>query len=136
MAPLGVRDVTISAGRKEAAKLYPIDREAPCEWSGLANAGGGLFPIVGCIAGKQVHRHHGPDKTTTNNDPSNIHRICKSCHERWHAKNNGPYETDPSAYRRLPHKPRAATIQELMDGKAQIQTGQTQEESEDKQGDD
>lgn len=112
-APKGIREVSVSAGRKEAATLYPIDRDAACEWRGLANCGGGLHPIVGCIDGKQVHRHHGPNKNTTDNRRENIHLICKSCHERWHAKNNGPYKENPAVYLTLPHKPRAATAEEL-----------------------
>lgn len=116
--PLGVRDVTISAGRKEAARLYPIDKTANCEWQGLANCGGGEFPIIGCIAGKQIARHHGPHKNTSDNRRENIHLICKSCHERWHAANNPGYEAE--TYLRLPHKPRVATKSELASVKSWV----------------
>lgn len=109
--PRGIRPVTISAGRKEAAKLYPIDKSLPCEWRGLANCGGGLVPIVGCREGFQIARHHGPNKNTTENSRHNIHLICKSCHERWHSANNSIYSEE--VYAQLPHKPRVATEAEL-----------------------
>lgn len=82
-----------STGRKEAAKLYPLDREAICEWSLKPDQGGGIT-IPGCglrpgtIPGKQQCRHHGPDYNTLNNDPGNVHRICHSCHNSWHAAND------------------------------------------------
>lgn len=81
-----------STGRKRAARLYPLDREAPCEWQGLLFAGGGQYPIVGCPAGLQQARHHGPDKNTLNNEEGNVHRICHRCHNRWHTKNDPGYE--------------------------------------------
>lgn len=109
--PLGVRDVSASAGRKEAAKLYPINPEEPCEWQGLANAGGGLHPIVGCATGRQRHIHHGPVKNTTENARHNIHLICHTCHNRWHGINDPVYNEE--IYRGLPHKPRVATAEEL-----------------------
>lgn len=83
-----------STGRKRAAKLYPLDREAPCEWQGLLLAGGGAKPIVGCLAGKQTDRHHGPDKNTLNNFVGNVHRICSTCHNRWHTENDPLYPTE------------------------------------------
>lgn len=95
-----------STGRKEAAKLYKIDREAKCEWAGLANVGGGKYPIVGCREGKQRHIHHGPDKTTTNNNRHNIHLICGHCHTLWHAQNDADYEAIHTV-------PRPATEEEL-----------------------
>lgn len=82
-----------STGRKRAAKLYPLNPESPCEWRGLRFAGGGKFPIVGCITGRQQARHHGPDKNTLNNEGGNVHRICHTCHNRWHANNDSGYET-------------------------------------------
>lgn len=105
-------NVSISAGRKRAAVEHPIDPEASCDWQGLANCGGGLFPIVGCIKGKQEHRHHGPDKTTTNNHAANIHRICTTCHNRWHAKNNKVYNVE--IFKETAHKPRPATVDDYM----------------------
>lgn len=77
-----------STGRKRAAVLYPLDREAPCEWRNLRFAGGGLYPIVGCATGNQEHRHHGPILLTTANVEGNVHRICTTCHNSWHAAND------------------------------------------------
>ena len=82
-----------SSGRKEAAKLYPLDGTAPCEWQGLANCGGGDYPILGCVEGGfQQARHHGPDKNVSSNFDGNVHRICHYCHYRWHAKNDPTYD--------------------------------------------
>ncbi len=94
---------TKSTGRKRAAKLYPLDKEAPCEWKGLKFAGGDEHPIIGCINGKQQARHHGPDKDTTNNSKGNVHRICVGCHNKWHTLNDPDY--DWSAEERRPHDP-------------------------------
>lgn len=112
--PMGRREVGTSAGRKEAARLYPIDQEAACEWRGLANVGGGEYPIVGCIAGFQQSRHHGPVKNTTENSRHNIHLICHKCHNTWHAKNDPTYDEELNYT--LPHKPRPATTEELIRG--------------------
>jgi hypothetical protein len=87
----------LSTGRKEAARLYKIDRTLDCEWGGKFSVGGGLHPINGCgtpgrpPTQKQRVRHHGPDKTTTNNAEGNVHRICDYCHNMWHAKNDADY---------------------------------------------
>lgn len=81
-----------STGRKRAARLYPLDRNAPCEWRGKSRQGGGDNPIQGCTDGMQLNRHHGPDKNTLNNDEGNVHRICAHCHNRWHAKNDPDYD--------------------------------------------
>lgn len=70
-----------STGRKRAAELYPIEPDAPCEWRGLQNCGGGRRPIIGCYDGVQKHRHHGPVKNTTRNEEGNVHRICTACVE-------------------------------------------------------
>lgn len=101
-----------STGRKRAAVLYPLDKEAPCEWQGLRIAGGGSFPIIGCSNGTQQARHHGPDKNTLNNEEGNVHRICHRCHNRWHTKNDVGYVWgDPGQ----PHDPiTKATIDELI----------------------
>src|ERR1043166_6676629 len=64
-----------STGRKRAAQLYPINNADPCEWRGKRNCGGGTNPIIGCLQGFQIHRHHGPDKNTLNNSEGNVHRI-------------------------------------------------------------
>lgn len=97
-----VRDV-LSTGRKRAAEVKPIEDGMLCEWAGLRFAGGGVFPIIGCIDTKIVaekghgartgHIHHGPDKNTLNNDWDNLHRICSTCHNRWHTVND-PYYGD------------------------------------------
>lgn len=99
-----------STGRKRAARDFPLNRMAPCEWRGLKNVGGGM-PIVGCVNGYQQDRHHGPDKTTTNNDPSNVHRICKKCHKRWHYTNDAVY--DQQSWSETKHEPEEATEEEL-----------------------
>jgi len=96
-------DIGTSAGRKRAAAAYQIDKGEACEWRGLTNCGGGLHPIIGCINGLQVHRHHGPIKNTSHNESGNIHLICVRCHNIWHAKND-PYYIE-EAYAVLPHKP-------------------------------
>lgn len=80
-----------STGRKRAAKMYPLDKNAPCEWAMLKNCGGGKMPITGCRDGMQQSRHHGPDKNTLNNEQGNVHRICHTCHNRWHALNDEGY---------------------------------------------
>lgn len=98
--------VSVSAGRKRAAELYPLDQTKPCEWRGLANCGGGKFPILGCQNGYQKHRHHGPDKDTLNNEPGNVHRICNRCHNTWHAKNDEHY--DHEEFKNSPHSPTEA----------------------------
>lgn len=114
--PMGRRDVGESAGRKEAARLYPLQRDKPCEWQNLANVGGGHYPITGCIAGLQENIHHGPVKNTTENSRHNIHLICSKCHNTWHAKNDKVY--DEAMYANLPHKPTVATPEELVRGNA------------------
>lgn len=82
-----------STGRKRAARLYPLDKEAICEWALKPDQGGGIT-IPGCglrpgtVPGKQQNRHHGPDYNTLNNDSGNVHRICSSCHNAWHAVND------------------------------------------------
>jgi hypothetical protein len=103
-----------STGRKRAAKLYPLNPDAPCEWQKLKFAGGGPKPIVGCIDGKQQARHHGPDKNTLNNDPGNVHRICHKCHNRWHTENDPLYEADSAAITNRHNPDTIATIDELV----------------------
>jgi hypothetical protein len=82
-----------STGRKRAARLYPLDKEALCEWALRPEQGGGIA-IPGCglrpgtKPGKQQSRHHGPDYNTLNNEAGNVHRICHSCHNAWHAAND------------------------------------------------
>ena len=85
----------VSTGRKRAAEMYPISVGMICEWAGLAKAGGGVVPIVGCVGRPASDRHHGPDKNTMNNAPSNLHRVCDHCHNTWHAKNDPHYGERP-----------------------------------------
>lgn len=100
-----------STGRKRAALLYPLDREAPCEWRNKSGCGGGTKPIVGCSNGFQQARHHGPDYNTLNNDPTNVSRICHSCHNRWHAANDG--DKDLSYLIQYGHKPKKLGTKEI-----------------------
>lgn len=90
-----------STGRKRAVQLKPIIDGMECDWAGLANAGGGVYPIVGCDGITLVKEkgqgdrtgnlHHGPDKSTLNNVDSNLHRVCGRCHNRWHTLNDPFY---------------------------------------------
>lgn len=87
---------TESTGRKRAAKLFPIEPGMPCEWAGLKLAGGGVQPIMGCIPeGRNAATdiHHGPNKSTLANLVGNVHRICSTCHNRWHTVNDRFYNT-------------------------------------------
>ena len=102
--PSEITDI-ISTGRKRAAMMYPIFKDMVCEWAHLKKAGGGVVPIIGC-SGSVIQptkgpdkgdRHHGPDKNVINNGPSNVHRICSKCHNRWHALNNKYYGPRPPA---------------------------------------
>lgn len=88
-----------STGRKRAKKMYPIKAGYVCEWAGLESAGGGVFPIRGCINNPASDWHHGPDKNTLNNEKAswgvgeaeNVHLICSWCHNMWHAMNDPFY---------------------------------------------
>lgn len=110
----GKRDAVLkdqqSTGRKRAARMYPLDRNAPCEWRGKTNCGGGKYPVLGCIGGNQQARHHGPDKSVSNNEPGNVHRICHNCHYRWHAANDPDYDWNETS--RQEHSPRSQTQEE------------------------
>lgn len=91
-----MKDV-LSTGRKRAAKAAPITEGMVCEWAGLLNAGGGVVPIVGCVANLASDRHHGPDKNVLNNVVDvNLHRICDHCHNHWHQLNDQYYGTRPA----------------------------------------
>lgn len=95
-----------STGRHRAVAIHgKADPEEPCEWRGLANCGGGHFPILGCDSGVQENLHHGPDKSTLNNERSNIHKICSQCHNRWHTMNDPDYEWDGHHPDHSPRKP-------------------------------
>lgn len=104
-----------STGRKRAAVKYPLYRTNPCEWRGKKNCGGGT-PIIGCISGKQQDRHHGPIKNPLHNELGNVHRICKPCHNRWHAVNDPEY--DETMYSKTKHEPESATELELLANEA------------------
>lgn len=84
----------ISTGRKRAAEALPAEtlETMICEWALLKEAGGGIYPIAGCHGNKATDRHHGPDKSTLNNERRvNLHGICSFCHNEWHAKNDLTY---------------------------------------------
>lgn len=86
----------VSSGRKRAAVLAPIEPGLVCEWAYLRNAGGGPKPIKGCAGNPASDRHHGPDKSTFNNELGiNLHRICDHCHNRWHSANDEFYGERP-----------------------------------------
>lgn len=101
-----------STGRKRAARWYPLDETKICEWAGKKNCGGGKFPIIGCAANLQQARHHGPDKNTLNNESGNVHRICHSCHNRWHTLNDPGYVW--GAVHDL-HAPIVASVEDLVE---------------------
>ena len=107
--PSEVKDVK-STGRKRAAVLYPLDRTSPCEWQLLKFAGGGKFPVLGCLSGLQECRHHGPDKNTLNNESGNVHRICTRCHNRWHTLNDPDYDRESEDHK--PHDPSTKATEE------------------------
>jgi hypothetical protein len=95
-----------STGRHRAVAIHgKANPEEPCEWRGLANCGGGQFPILGCADGFQSNLHHGPDKNVLNNDRINIHKICSQCHNRWHTLNDPDYEWDGHHSHHAPRKP-------------------------------
>lgn len=81
-----------STGRKRAAKLYPIKAGQICDWAWHKQCGGGIQPIMGCTGRPAQHIHHGPDKSTFNNERDNISLVCTYCHNRWHAVNDPYYE--------------------------------------------
>lgn len=117
------KDLTdpLSTGRKRAKELYPLDKSQPCEWQGKKNCGGGKIPIIGCVDGKQVARHHGPVKDTTRNQSGNVHRICTRCHNHWHELNDLVY--DQREYGLLPHDPEEASVEELVNDEMAWRTG-------------
>ena len=79
-----------STGRKRAAKLFPLDKQAPCEWQGKGTIefpGTNLKPVETCTEGKQQCRHH-IDYNTLNNSETNVVRICHTCHVKFHWNND------------------------------------------------
>jgi hypothetical protein len=121
-----IKDVT-STGRKRAAILFPLPDASSggmiCEWAGLKFAGGGVEPIIGCPGNKIAnlkektddlwpgHVHHGPDKSTLTNEPSNISRVCPQCHNRWHSLNDPYYGERPE--NGLPFLPLSGDVKPL-----------------------
>lgn len=99
-----------STGRKRAARWFPLDETKLCEWSMKVNCGGGQNPITGCAANLQQARHHGPDKNTLNNEQGNVHRICHTCHNRWHTLNDEGYVWGDV---QNAHQPKAATVEDI-----------------------
>jgi len=91
-----------STGRKRAVEVKPITEGMICEWANLKYAGGGSYPVVGCPGNLATNVHHGPDKNTLNNDPTNLHAICSPCHNRWHTRNDGSYLEDKPGNTWLP----------------------------------
>lgn len=90
----------LSAGRHRAQRALPNIANTPCQWRGLLYAGGGVVPIVGCsdglIDGTDYGRHHGPNKSVLDNTVGvNLHGLCTSCHNRWHALNDEYYGKRP-----------------------------------------
>jgi len=86
----------------------------------MGNVGGGKYPIVGCISGKQEAIHHGPEKipkVATDvdrlrlNKLGNVHRICHRCHQLWHTWNDGDY-TGEAPF--VPHAPINIDLMEVI----------------------
>lgn len=122
----------ISTGRKRAALAKPINEGDICEWANLKYAGGGVYPIIGCNGKEAKHRHHGPDKSTLNNGLDNLHAVCTSCHNRWHASNDPYYGERPEEGKPflplnkecIPHDPNTeATLEEMFNAEADWQSG-------------
>lgn len=104
-----------STGRKRAARMFPLNREAPCEWQKkkfpLHKHDGEWF--VGCANGLQSNIHHGNNKDTLLNVEGNVHRICSPCHNRWHARVDPVYDwNDPAESYELIF-PVDATVEEI-----------------------
>lgn len=78
----------LTTGRHRAAvrisKEY-LAAQHVCSWAGLAAAGGGVVPIIGCPGNIATDRHHGPNKSVLDNDDNyvdfghNLHAICRYC---------------------------------------------------------
>lgn len=93
----------LTTGRHRAAvrisKEY-LAAQHVCSWAGLAAAGGGVVPIIGCPGNIATDRHHGPNKSVLDNDDNyldfghNLHAICRFCHARWHGNNDKYYRPE------------------------------------------
>lgn len=127
-----------STGRKRAARYYPIPKEGEpgypmvCEWSKLAFAGGGVIPIVGCNGNLAKAIHHGPNKNTLANHVGNVHRICPTCHNRFHTANDKFYEGErpkgdvpwlPVGYDLYPHNVELASDELMLTSEAAWKSG-------------
>lgn len=113
---IGEFDDQLSAGRKRASRAYQIKVGTICEWAWRKNNGGGITPVTGCSGRFARHIHHGPDKSTLNNDrESNISLVCTFCHQLWHVRNDKyypePRPDDGSAW--LPIASESQEIHEL-----------------------
>jgi hypothetical protein len=87
----------LRAGRLRAGRTIKIEPGTICQWAGLKFAGGGIRPIIGCVGRPAGARHHGPNKSTADNEiGSNLHLICHQCHNRWHALNDEFYGERPA----------------------------------------
>lgn len=102
----------LSTGRKRAVKVRTISPGDPCDWKLQKNCGGGKNPIVGCLDGEAKHVHHGPDKSTLNNEENNLHKLCNNCHNRWHNGNDWCIDST------LLHDPKPATVEEIAKNEA------------------
>jgi hypothetical protein len=88
--------LSVEAGRRRAGLIAKIPKGYICEWARLEYAGGGIEPIIGCDGNTAEALHHGPDKSTINNEVGiNLHRICHNCHNRWHELNDSAYGERP-----------------------------------------
>lgn len=81
-----------STGRKEAARMFPLDKSAPCEWQLKKFVAFNGKMVWGCVNGLQSNIHHGPDKDTLRNVNGNVHRICFTCHNHYHAVTDPDYD--------------------------------------------
>lgn len=90
-APEDMKNI-LATGRKRSIEAKPIYEGDICEWSELLKAGGGRYPIIGCERVLATDVHHGPDKSVLNNDLSNLHKLCKRCHNRWHSLNDPEFD--------------------------------------------
>lgn len=89
--------ISVESGRRRAGLIAKIPKDYICEWARLEYAGGGAVPIVGCDGQVAAALHHGPDKSTLNNEVGiNLHRICHTCHNRWHELNDDSYGERPA----------------------------------------
>lgn len=89
--------IGVESGRRRAGLIAKIPDGYICEWAKLEFAGGGVRPIIGCNGNVAEALHHGPDKSTINNEVGiNLHRVCHKCHNRWHELNDEFYGTRPA----------------------------------------